>query len=218
VDEVDISTVVRVPPGEAFEFLLDFPGYAAYTDHLEDVRRDGDGGVGTAYEFVLSYWVISYTARSRVTDIDPPNRIDWTLDDAFDAQGAWFVEPVDAEEAAEAVDVGDGTDADAAEGDANDAETEVAEAERSVDPDGECTAEGEAAASRIRLQATFDRESVTGSGMGIPRFISATSVFQKVAPVAKSEAEKILARIVADLEGEPRPIEVTVSERPEFLQ
>jgi len=213
VDEVDISTVVQVPPSEAYDFLLDFPGYAAYTDHLDDVRRDGDGGVGTAYEFVLSYWVISYTARSRVTDVDPPNRIDWVLEDAFDAQGAWFVEPVDAEEAAEAAAV---DPADVRQ--SGDTEREVAEAERSVDPDGECTADGEAPAARIRLRATFDRESITDAGMGIPRFISATSVFQKVAPVAKSEAKTILARIVADLEGEPRPIEVTVSERPDFLE
>lgn len=201
MDELDVSTVVRVPPERAFEFLMDFPGYARYTDYLEEIRRDGDGGVGTTYDFVLSWWLVSYTASSRVTGVESPTRIDWTFDDALDVEGAWHVEPVTVEEAPDLLSGhaarGDGgTDADPADSDESD-----------VVP----------GASRIRLRARFDRDSVGDASLGLPRFVSGSSVLQKVVPVAKREARTILERIVADLEGSPREVDVEVHARPDFL-
>jgi uncharacterized membrane protein len=93
VDEIEVSTVVYVPPGEAFEFLMDFPGYTAFTQYLEEVHVDGDGGPGTQYDFVLSWWRLSYTANSEVTDVEQDERIDWRLVGSLDAEGCWELEP-----------------------------------------------------------------------------------------------------------------------------
>ena len=43
VDRVEVSTVVHLPPEEVYEFIVDFPGYANYSEYLERVRSDGDG-------------------------------------------------------------------------------------------------------------------------------------------------------------------------------
>lgn len=92
-DEIEVSTVVYVSPEEAFEFLLDFPGYTAFTEYLEEVRTHGDGGEGTRYDLVLSWWKLSYTANSAVTNVERPERIDWRLVGSLDARGSWLVEP-----------------------------------------------------------------------------------------------------------------------------
>lgn len=92
-DEIEVSTVVYVSQEETFEFLLDFPGYTAFTEYLEEVRADGDGGEGTRYDLVLSWWRLSYTANSEVTTVERPERIDWRLVGSLDAAGSWLVEP-----------------------------------------------------------------------------------------------------------------------------
>jgi uncharacterized membrane protein len=79
VDSVEVSTVVYVPPEEVYDFLVDFPRYAKYSKHLEEVERDGDGSEGTRYDLTFSWWMLSYTARSEVTGLEPPDRIDWQL-------------------------------------------------------------------------------------------------------------------------------------------
>lgn len=95
VDAVEITTVVFLPREEVYEFLLDFPGYARYSEHLTDVTVFGEGGVGTEYALTFSWWKLSYTARSRVTAVDPPERIDWILTKDIDASGYWLVEEVE---------------------------------------------------------------------------------------------------------------------------
>jgi len=92
VEQLEVSTVVHVPREEAFDFLVDFPGYTAFTQYLEEVRVDGDGGEGTRYDLVLSWWKLSYTANSEVTGTDRPDRIDWRLVGSLDAEGSWVLE------------------------------------------------------------------------------------------------------------------------------
>jgi hypothetical protein len=167
VDELTVSTVVYVPPKEAFEFLVDFPGYAEYSAYLEEVRPDGEGGVDTTYELVLSWWKLTYTARSQVTAIEPPDRIDWELVGSPDASGSWLVEP-------------------------------------------EEPPEGRDHASRITLAARFDPDSLRSAGLDVPRLVSLDWVLGKVAPLAEREARRVVERVVADLEGERRPVELTV--------
>lgn len=103
MDGIEVTTVVYVPPEEAFEFLVDFPGYTSFTEYLDEVRVDGDGGVGTRYDFVLSWWKLSYTANSEVTEVEAHERIDWRLVGSLDAEGCWLLEPVP-EEAPDGVD------------------------------------------------------------------------------------------------------------------
>lgn len=97
VDRVEVSTVVYLPPTEIFEFLVDFPRYARYSTYLERVDQHGDGGAGTEYDLQFAWWRLSYTVRSRVTEVDAPERIDWEVLGALAASGYWAVTPAPAE-------------------------------------------------------------------------------------------------------------------------
>lgn len=169
MDEIEVSTVVYVPPEEAFEFLMDFPGYTSFTEYLKEVRQDGDGGPGTRYDFVLSWWKLSYTANSEVIGVDPPDCIDWRLVGSLDARGSWLLEEVPEE-----------------------------------------TPEGEETATRVRFRASYDLESLESAPIDIPRFLSTKAVVRKVKPVVLDELGDIVQRIVAELEGESRSVDVHV--------
>ncbi|SHG98451.1 SRPBCC family protein [Halobaculum gomorrense] len=96
MDELVVSTDVYVPPEEAYEFLLDFPRYERYSEYLDRVSRThGDGGAGTRYALRFAWWKLTYTAHSEVTDVDPPNRIDWRVRRDIRAHGSWRIEPLD---------------------------------------------------------------------------------------------------------------------------
>lgn len=95
MDTIEVSTVVYRPKVDVYEFLVDFPGYAVLSEHLRDVRQDGDGSAGTNYRLHFAWWRLSYTAHSVVTDLDPPERIDWELTKGLDAHGSWVLESED---------------------------------------------------------------------------------------------------------------------------
>jgi hypothetical protein len=177
VDTVDVSTVVYLPPGEIYEFLVDFPRYANYSEYLEEVRRfGGDGSPGTRYDITFSWWKLSYTARSQVTDVDPPNRIDWRLVEDIDARGYWQIVP---------------------------------EPESSPAPG--------TPASRVRLYLEFLPESADSGGLDLPSFVSLDWVIDRVKPKIRAEAERIVERIVADLEGRRREVDLDIHTTPDSL-
>lgn len=169
MDEVIVETDLRVSPEETFEFLLDFPGYVRYSEYLDSVRQQGDGGAGTRYELSLSWWRLAYTARTEVTNIDRPSRIDWRVLRAVDAHGSWEIEP------------------DAAN-------------------DG-------SAGSRVRLRIRYDPETADPSVIDMPRLVSLGWIIDRVKPIVVREAEATVERIVADLEGEPRPVDIDITVR-----
>lgn len=167
MDTLEVSTDIYCPPEEVFEFLLDFTGYARYSKYLEDVRRLGDGNPGTDYELVFAWWRLEYTARSRVTDIEPPNRIDWTIRNDVDAAGSWLLEPIESVDEA---------------------------------PKG----------TRVTFLVEFDPGSVDAGIVDLPRFVSIGWVVDRVTPLIRGEAERIVERVVADLEGQKREVELEV--------
>jgi len=175
VDTVAVSTEIRLPPDEVYEFLVDFPRYARYSKYLESVRQHGDGGAGTEYDLRFSWWKLTYTARSRVTELVPPDRIDWEIVKDIDAEGAWHVAEVD-------------------------------------DPP-----EGVEAASRVRFEVAFSPDSADEGAVDLPAFVSLGWVIDKVKPKIVAEAERIVERVVADLEGERRDVELRVHERPDSV-
>ncbi|GAB3694415.1 SRPBCC family protein [Halorubrum pallidum] len=94
MDELVVRTTVYADPHEVYEFLLDFPRYVHYTEYLRDVRTTaGDGGPGTRYALTFAWWKLTYTAHSEVTDVEPPERIDWQITKDIDAGGCWRVTP-----------------------------------------------------------------------------------------------------------------------------
>lgn len=176
MDEVEVSTIVYVPPPEIYAFLADFPLYANYSKHLTEVRTEGDGSPGTEYYITFSWWKLSYTAHAEVTAVDPPTRIDWRLVEDVDAEGYWGIE--------------------AAPDEAPDDETP---------------------ATRVRLHVRFHPDSADSNTLRLPRFVSLDWVIGKVKPMIRKEAERIVERIVADLEEEPRDVEVTVHTSPDSV-
>ncbi|NIB98992.1 SRPBCC family protein [Halobacterium sp. R2-5] len=160
MNTVEVSTDVRVPPEEAYAFVAGFPRYAKYSEYLESVTQHGEGGSGTEYELTFAWWKLSHTVRSRVTDTEEPERIDWELVDGIDAHGRW----------------------------------EVAE-----------TDEG----SRVTFVVTYDKGSAKGV-LNLPALVSLEMVVDKVVDKVIEEGERVVERVVADLEGERRPVELDV--------
>jgi hypothetical protein len=67
-------------------------------------------------------------------------------------------------------------------------------------------------ACRVHLDVRFDPDSVGGDVLDLPRFVSLDWVVEKVTPLLVEEAEKVVERIVADIEGRRRPVELVVHE------
>lgn len=176
VDSVDVSTVVYVSPSEVFEFLMDFPGYARYSKYLKDVEQRGDGTPGTKYGLRFAWWKLSYTARSEVVSVDPPEAIDWKITKDIDATGHWRITPLP-----------------------------------------EQIPDDEDHACQVRLAVDFDPGSATPDALDLPRLVSMDWVIGKVKPLIQEEAERVIERIVADLEGRHRDVELTIHTSPDTV-
>ncbi|WP_435345551.1 type II toxin-antitoxin system RatA family toxin [Haloarchaeobius sp. HRN-SO-5] len=169
MERVEVTTVIYATPETIFEFLVDFPRYARYSEYLKRVRQHGDGEPGTQYELTFAWWKLTYTARSEVTAIDPPHSIDWKVVKDIDATGRWLVEEA---------------------------------------PDA--APEGESVASRVRFLVEYDPGSARAGDIKIPRFVSLPWVIEKVKPRVRSEAKRIVERVVADIEGRRRDVDVEI--------
>ncbi|PSQ35218.1 polyketide cyclase [Halobacteriales archaeon QS_9_70_65] len=124
MDTVEVSTEVHLPPEEVYEFLLDFPRYARYSEHLTDVRQFGDGAPDTEYELDFEWWKLSYT--------------------------------------------------------------------------------------RVRMVVEYAPDSAEADALDLPRFVSLEWVVEKVKPKVRAEAERVVRRIVADLEGQRRDVSLDI--------
>jgi uncharacterized membrane protein len=176
VDELVVSTVVYLPAREVYDFLVDFPRYTKYSKHLRNVvRRRGDGGAGTRYALRFAWWKLTYTVESAVTDVEPPERIEWEIVKNLDAGGRWRIEELD-----------------------------------ELPDDAPADAE---AASRVSFEVAYDPGSANEGGIDLPRFVSLEWVVDRIKPAITSEAERLVERVVADLEGSPRPVDLTVERR-----
>jgi uncharacterized membrane protein len=104
MERLTVDTVVYQPVEVVYDFLLDFPRYANYSQYLESVEELGAGPDEQArYALRFAWWKLSYTARSAVTETVPNQRIEWTILGSFEAGGHWLVEecerlPADAPE------------------------------------------------------------------------------------------------------------------------
>lgn len=167
MDTVEVETTAYLPPEEVYEFLLSFPRYARYSKHLKRIRGRGDGGPGTEYELTFAWWRLSYTAHSEVTEVHPPERIDWRLTKDVDATGCWLIEPID-------------------------------------------PPEGREHATRVVFRVRYHPDSAEEDQLPIPAFLSLDGLVEKIRPKIEAEAERVVRRIVADLEGEKREVDLEI--------
>jgi uncharacterized membrane protein len=70
--------------------------------------------------------------------------------------------------------------------------------------------EGVDDACRVRLTVRFDPDSADSGTIDLPRFVSLSWVVEKVKPKIQTEAERVVERIVADLEGGPRDVDLEI--------
>jgi len=68
-------------------------------------------------------------------------------------------------------------------------------------------------ATRVSFEASYDPTSADEGRIGLPRFVSIDWVVDRLKPAITSEAQRIVGRIVADLEGQPREVDLTVERR-----
>ena len=83
-----------------------------------------------------------------------------------------------------------------------------------VEPEPESAPDGEETASRIYFEAVYDPHSADENALSLPRFVSLDWVIKKVEPKLLGEAQTVVERLVADIEGRPRDVELTVHEMP----
>ena len=77
--------------------------------------------------------------------------------------------------------------------------------------------EGVESASEVTLRIEYDPDSVTAGSIDLPRLVSLSWVVEKVKPLIQNEAERVVERIVTDLEGEHRDVELTIHTRPDAI-
>lgn len=189
MDELVVRTTVYAAPEAVYEFLVDFPRYARYSEHLDRVRRiDGDGGPGTRYALTFSWWRLTYTVRSEVTDVSPPSRIDWAVRKGIDAVGHWRIVPIENEDG---------------EGDAHEIEDEIEDETKGGTEDGDVC--------EVEFRVRFDPGSTSPDAIDLPRFVSLEWVLRRVVPLVREEAKGIVERAVADLEGRERAVDLDVT-------
>lgn len=83
-----------------------------------------------------------------------------------------------------------------------------------VEPEPEAAPEGIETASRVYFEAAYDPHSADEDALSLPRFISLDWVVSKIQPRLIGEAKEVVARLVEDVEGEPREISLEVHESP----
>jgi uncharacterized membrane protein len=196
---LEAETVVRAPMEAVFDLLVDVQRYDEFSQYLESVGADGDGGPGTIYRLRFEWWRLSYTAVSRVEAIDRPQRIDWKVIKDIDATGSWQLAPAEGTVAGDVdtdeVPPGEWANESAAE---TDGSGDGQDTPRDADP------------TRVTISVEYDPGSVTAGIIDLPRFVSLDRVVEKATPLVEREARTVLERLVAELEGEPRPIDLTV--------
>ncbi len=165
MDSLTASTVVYRPAEPIYEFLVDFPRYAEYSDYLRSVRSSGERGVGAGYELRFGWRMVEYSVRSRVTDVDPPRGIKFEITSGIRADGEWQIEPLDSAD--------------------------------------EPTCE-------VTFIVRYEPESIMEEHIDAPRLISLDWIIKRVQPLIEAEAREITSRVVADLEDEPRDVELRV--------
>jgi hypothetical protein len=83
-----------------------------------------------------------------------------------------------------------------------------------VEPEPEAAPADVETASRIYFEAVYDPHSADPDALSLPRFVSLDWVVRKVEPRLVDEAEQVVQRLVADIEGQRRDVELTVHAMP----
>jgi hypothetical protein len=83
-----------------------------------------------------------------------------------------------------------------------------------IDPEPAAAPSTADTASRVYFDARYDPHSADKNAISLPTFVSFEWVLAKLQPKLVAEAETIVERLVADIEGERRDVSLTLHESP----
>ncbi|THE62980.1 SRPBCC family protein [Salinadaptatus halalkaliphilus] len=83
-----------------------------------------------------------------------------------------------------------------------------------VEPEPDAAPPDWETASRIYFEAVYDPHSADADAISLPRFVSIDRIVDKVRPRLLEEAERVVERLVADIEGDHRSVNLRVHEVP----
>lgn len=79
------------PVDDIYDFFMDFQNYGKYSEYVENVRvvEDGDH---PEWAMDFRWWIIRYTARSKLVDYVENEYIEWEVTKDVDIHGRWEFE------------------------------------------------------------------------------------------------------------------------------
>ncbi len=83
------------PVEEVFDFIRDFENYEKYSKYVSDIRRVSDDG--PEWEIDFEWWIVNYTARSKLVEVEENEYIEWQVTKDVDVVGRWEFDEVDDE-------------------------------------------------------------------------------------------------------------------------
>ncbi|MFB6309427.1 MAG: type II toxin-antitoxin system RatA family toxin [Haloarculaceae archaeon] len=86
-----------------------------------------------------------------------------------------------------------------------------------LEPEPESAPDGEDHATRVRLVVEYHPDSASPDAVDLPTLVSLGWVIEKVKPLVREEAERIVERIVADIEGQRREVELEIHTGPDAV-
>ena len=223
MERIVLSTIVYRPPSDVFTVVRDFEAYPSYAKYLQSVTRHGTGGVGTRYDLTFAWWVLTHTVRSEVTEIDAPRQISWRLRSDIDALGEWRLEALG--DSPSDADVEPPNDEERLpdndlhlNGDPPSGGDPLADGDSlpASDPlvDGDPLPDGVETGTRLWFTVEYDPRTANRRILDLPRFLSVDRVIDRIKPRLYDEAEGVVRRLVAPVEGTERPVELIVHEAP----
>jgi ribosome-associated toxin RatA of RatAB toxin-antitoxin module len=83
------------PVEDIYDFFMDFQNYGKYSEYVDDVRVVDEEY--PEWELDFRWWIIRYTARSRLVDHEENEYIEWMVTKDVDIRGRWEFEELDDE-------------------------------------------------------------------------------------------------------------------------
>lgn len=79
-----------------------------------------------------------------------------------------------------------------------------------LDPAPDCAPVGAETATAVTLEVRYEPDSIGDEALDLPGFVSTEAVLGRVRPTLEREAEAVVERVVEDLEGSPRSVDLEV--------
>ncbi len=89
-----IEAEIYAESGEIYDFLMDLENYGKYSGYVSDVRVLDDSE-NPVWEIDFSWWIVNYTARSKVVDHERPRYVEWRVIKDADIRGIWELEELE---------------------------------------------------------------------------------------------------------------------------